>query len=94
MTSRTTLPPLRVSSAVRKRVEAALAHDETLSAFMLEAVLEKTQERAIEQEFIARGLASARKARASGKYFGPDEVLKELDQILARATRPARRKRK
>ena len=39
----------------------------------------------IEAEFIARGLASAAEAKATGVYFDAEDVMRELDEILAQA---------
>lgn len=35
--------------------------------------------------FVARGLASLAASKESGKYFSSEEVLRELDEMLARA---------
>jgi predicted transcriptional regulator len=83
MTERSTLPPLRVPQKLRRRVEAALEEGETLSAFILEAVTTRTEERESQRAFIARGLASARKARATGQYVDAKDVLSELDAMRA-----------
>jgi predicted transcriptional regulator len=83
MTERSTLPPLRVPLKLRRRVEAALEEGETLSGFILEAVTTRTEERESQRAFIARGLASARRARATGNYLEPKDVLAELDAMTA-----------
>ena len=38
-----------------------------------------------QDEFIARGLAARAEAERTGEYFEADEVLRELDQMLAAA---------
>jgi hypothetical protein len=81
MPQRTTLPPLRVPKALRRRVEAALEEGETLSGFILEAVTTRTEERESQRAFIARGLASSRKARVTGKYVDAADVLADLDAM-------------
>lgn len=91
MRAQTTLPPLRVSRALRRKVEAALEAGESLSAFVLEAVLGRLEQRETQAAFVARGLASGKRARASGKYFEASEVLGELDSMLARAQRQRRK---
>src|SRR5688572_27398565 len=68
----TTIPPLRVSPDLRKEAEAVLEDGETLSGFLLDAVTRSIEHRKARQEFIARGMASATKARKSGKYVSAD----------------------
>ncbi|MHB8415611.1 MAG: YlcI/YnfO family protein, partial [Acidiferrobacteraceae bacterium] len=55
----TTIPPLRVSPALRKQAEAVLEQGETLSGFVLEAINRNIEYRKARQGFLARGLASA-----------------------------------
>jgi hypothetical protein len=81
----TTLPPLRVSPALRDEAESVLEDGETLSAFVLDAVTRSIELRKARQEFIARGIASAANAQKSGKYVAADRVLAKLEQRLARA---------
>lgn len=38
-----------------------------------------------QRAFIARGLASLATTKESGEYFSSEEVLRELDEMLARA---------
>ena len=57
MTKPSTIPPLRVSESVRAAAEASLMEGETLSVFVLEAIQLNIQCRAMQQEFVARGLA-------------------------------------
>jgi hypothetical protein len=38
-----------------------------------------------QKAFIERGLASLAAAKVSGEYFSSDDVLRELDEMLARA---------
>jgi hypothetical protein len=90
-----TLPPLRVEPRLRTEAERLLRHGETLSSFIVDAVEERIRNRALEEEFVQRGLASARKARHSGKYVPASEVVAGLRQRLANARkdRDADRKR-
>lgn len=83
----TTIPPLRVSPALRKRAEAVLEEGETLSGFVLDAVTRGIEYRNVQQAFIARGLASAGKAKKTGKYVSADQVIKKLGGRLAKAKR-------
>lgn len=85
-----TIPPLRVSSALRRRAESVLEEGETLSSFMLEALQTSIERRLEQQAFVARGLASATKARRTGRYIPADKVLAKLASRLARATKTKR----
>lgn len=89
-----TLPPLRVTPALRRDAEAVLAEGETLSAFVLESVTRNIEARRAQQAFIERGLASAERARKSGKYVTAEAVLQKLSRKLelARAGNAARSK--
>jgi predicted transcriptional regulator len=79
-----TFPPLRVNEELRSAAEAALVEGETLSGFVLEAIQYNIQRRAMQQEFIARGLAARDDARHTGKYVSAEAVLAGLDKTLAR----------
>ncbi|MDD2720581.1 MAG: prevent-host-death protein [Gallionella sp.] len=80
-----TMPALRVQPELRQAAEEILRPGETLSAFVEEAVRRNVALRRSQQEFIARGLASRDQARRTGVYFPADEVLQELDDMLAAA---------
>ena len=62
-----------------------LNEGETLSAFVEESLRAHINQRLSNREFIARGLASRDAASQSGQYYSSDDVLKELDEILADA---------
>jgi predicted transcriptional regulator len=79
------LPPLRVDPALRNEAEQLLKEDETLSAFMLEALKLNIERRKARQDFLTRGLASAAKARDSGDYVPASRVLTKLAIRLAKA---------
>ena len=81
----TTIPPLRVPPALRREAEAVLAEGETLSAFMLEALQKNITQRRDQKAFISRGLASAAKARRTGRYVNAETVLQDLSTRLTRA---------
>ena len=85
----TTLPPLRVSPALRRQAEAVLEPGETLSGFVLDAVTRSIEYRNARQEFIARGLASAAQAKKTGKFVPADRVIGKLARKLAMAKRRA-----
>ena len=80
-----TLPPLRVSPQLRAEAEAVLAPGETLSSFVHDAVTRTIEFRRAQQEFVTRGLASAAKARRTGRYVTSEAALKSLRQQLAAA---------
>ena len=90
VTKTSTIPPLRVNEEVRAAAEAALMEGETLSGFVLEAIQFNIQRRALQQEFVARGLAARDEARRTGNYVSADEVLAGLDKTLARSRKAAR----
>ena len=92
VTKTSTISPLRVSEEMRAAAEAALMDGETLSSFVLEAIQLNIQRRAMQQKFIARGLAARDEARSSGQYVSVDEVLVGLDRTLARTRKAAARK--
>ncbi|HET7833964.1 MAG TPA: YlcI/YnfO family protein [Gallionella sp.] len=86
-----TMPPLRVQPELRQAAEEMLRPGETLSAFVEDSLRRNVALRRAQQEFIARGLASRDAARESGTYFSSDEVLQELDDILAGAKKKTRK---
>jgi len=79
-----TIPALRVEPKLRQAVEQSLNDDETLSNFTEQALREQIKRRKIQNEFIARGLASRNKAKQSGEYYSAEEVLTGLDSMLAK----------
>lgn len=83
----TTIPPLRVSPELRKQAESVLEEGETLSGFVLEALNRNIEHRKARQEFIVRGLASAARAKVSGRYVSADRVIGKLARRLAKAQR-------
>jgi hypothetical protein len=85
----TTIPPLRVSPELRKQAEAVLDQGETLSGFVLDALNRNIEYRKVRQEFIARGLSSAARARKTGKYVSADRVMGKLARKLVKAKQRA-----
>jgi len=84
----TTIPSLRVSPNLRKEAEAVLEDGETLSGFVLDAITRSVEYRKARQEFIARGLTSAAKAKKSGRYISAERVLNKLERRLAYSSLP------
>ncbi len=85
----TTIPPLRVSPELRKQAEAVLGQGETLSGFVLEALNRNIEYRKARQEFVARGMASAARARKTGKYVSANRVIEKLSRKLLKAKQRA-----
>ncbi len=79
------MPSLRVDPELRHDAESVLREGETLSGFMEQALRASIRARRAQREFVARGLAARDEARATGEYYGADEVLDEMEQLLARA---------
>ncbi|MGB8598850.1 MAG: YlcI/YnfO family protein [Burkholderiales bacterium] len=92
ITKTSTIPPLRVNEDLRNAAEAALVEGETLSGFVLEAIQFNIRRRAMQQEFVARGLAARADAKRLGKYVAADQVLAGLDKTLARSRKAQARK--
>ena len=82
-----TIPSLRVEPGLRHAAENVLHNNESLSSFVLQSLQANIKRRQLQQEFIARGLASRDEARITGEYFEADTVLHELDDMLSRAER-------
>jgi len=80
-----TLPPLRVTPELRRSAESVLGRGETLSAFVLESVARNIEARRARQAFVERGLASAERARKSGKYVSAETVMRKLSRRLQSA---------
>jgi predicted transcriptional regulator len=85
----TTIPSLRVSPELRRQAEAVLEQGETLSAFVLDALTRSIEYRKTQQEFISRGLASAARAKKTGKYVPADRVVGKLARRLVKAKQRA-----
>ncbi len=84
-----TMPALRVQPELRQAAEEILRPGETLSAFVEDSLRRNVEFRRTQQAFIARGLASRDAAKKSGVYVSSEEVLLELDDILAKVKQKA-----
>jgi len=80
-----TLPSLRVEPELRQAAEEVLREGESLSAFVEDAVRRDIRRRKISQEFLARALAAEAEAEETGVYYSAEEVLQEIDEIIANA---------
>lgn len=79
-----TLPPLRVTPALRTDVESVLAEGESLSSFIESSLRREIDYRRTQTEFIARGLAAREQARTTGGHITAEQSLARLDAIIAR----------
>ncbi len=79
------IPAVRVPPELRQAAEAVLQTGETLSGFVEEAVRRNVEFRQAQGAFVARGLASARAAKKSGKYVSASSLLAKLARRLAKA---------
>ena len=79
------LPSIRVAPETRKQAEALLRKGESLSSFIAEALTKHIDERRAQDEFLARGLASAAEAERSGEHVSASVVLRKLGGKLQRA---------
>jgi predicted transcriptional regulator len=82
-----TIPPLRVSEQLRADAESVLAPGETLSAFLMDAVSRSIDFRKSQMDFLARGMASAERARTVGGYVPADKAIARLRKRLVSAQR-------
>ena len=79
------MPPLRVSPETRHAAESLLRDGESLSSFMGEALEQFIAFRKAQEDFLARGLASAKEAKHTGEYVSASSVLRKLEGRLRRA---------
>jgi hypothetical protein len=80
-----TIPPLRVDPELRNLAQSSLREGETLSSFVIESLKAGIKNRQLKQAFINRGLTSRDDAKITDEYYGSDDVLGELKQMLDNA---------
>lgn len=80
-----TLPSLRVAPELREAAENVLHEGETLSSFLESALRAQIDQRRMQDEFVARGLASRDRACQTGRYIPAAEVLSRLEAQLEKA---------
>jgi hypothetical protein len=89
-----TIPAIRVETALRAELERLLNEGETLSEFVEQSVRTALQRRFNQGEFIARGMASldrAHEANEANEYIDADTVIAGLQRKLDKArTKQAR----
>ena len=87
-----TFPSIRIEPEFRQRAEEVLGEEETLSAFIETAVAEAVERRAMQKEFLARGLASLAQAERTGSYHAAVDVHKEAAERIAAVRRKKAKK--
>ena len=80
-----TIPSLRVAPALREAAENVLREGETLSGFVEAALRAQISQRQMQDQFVARGLASRDLARKTGRYLPATAVVDELAAQLKQA---------
>ena len=85
------IPSLRVAPDLRKAAESLLQEGETISSFVEQSLRANIARRRLQQEFLARGIASRDEAKRTGEYYPAEDVLAELDGLLAKAKNKAGR---
>ena len=80
-----TLPSLRVAPELREAAEEVLREGETLSAFLELALRAQIEHRRMQEQFLARGLASRDRARETGRFVPAETVLAELEAKVQKA---------
>lgn len=76
------LPPVRVEQSVRDEIESVLRQGETLSQFVESATVQAAQRRKSQDEFLARGRASLKRAKKSGEYYSAKDALDAMQARL------------
>jgi predicted transcriptional regulator len=77
-----TLPAVRVQPEMRALAESVLNEGESLSMFIEDSLKKQIAFRKSERDFIARGMASAARAKETGIYFTAEESLGRLRAML------------
>jgi predicted transcriptional regulator len=80
-----TIPSLRVEPELRRAAEELLREGETLSGFVEQSLREGVERRRLQDEFLARGLASRDQAHAAHRYVEADTVVHRLEGLLEKA---------
>jgi len=89
------LPPVRVEQSVRDEIESVLRQGETLSQFVERATVQAAQRRKSQDEFLARGRASLKRAQKSGEYYSAKDALDAMQARLdARISQLGKERRK
>ncbi len=72
---------------LRNAAESILLKGETLSSFVEQSLRANIAHRRLQMqtEFIAWGLAARAQAKEDNEYYAPDQILRELDELGAKA---------
>ena len=76
------LPPVRVEQSVRDEIESVLRQGESLSQFVENAAVQAAQRRKSQQEFLARGRESLKRAKKCGEYYSAKDALDAMQARL------------
>jgi predicted transcriptional regulator len=79
------LPSIRVDPKTRRQAESLLRDGESLSSFVADALIQHIENRRAQEDFIARGMLSADKARRDNEYVSSAAVLRKLSSRLQKA---------
>jgi len=80
-----TIPSLRMAPELRLAAESVLQEGESLSSFVEQSIRASVERRRLQQEFIARGLASREEAERRGEYFSVEDIRDDMDGLLRAA---------
>jgi predicted transcriptional regulator len=80
-----TIPSLRVEPELREAAEDLLKEGETLSSFVEQALRTQIKRRTIQRDFIARAVKSLEESERTGEFFTIEDVMSDMDEILAEA---------
>jgi hypothetical protein len=86
-----TLPSLRVAPELREAAESVLREGETLSGFIETSLRAQIDQRRMQDEFVARGLAALDRAERTGRTVPTRTVIDRLGRRLAKAKATPRR---
>jgi hypothetical protein len=86
-----TLPSLRVAPELREAAEAVLREGETLSGFIEASLRAQIDQRRMQAEFVARGLAALDRAERTGRTVPAHAVVDRLERRLAKTKATPRR---
>ena len=82
-----TIPPIRVEPQFRTEVEGVLAHGESLTQFVENAVRETVLKRRTQAEFVRRGIEAIQETKRTGGGIPAQVVIAKLETKLAAARR-------
>lgn len=75
--------PVRIDPQLCRDAEDVLHQGETLAGFIEDAIRSRISRRNADEEFTRSCLEGEADAERTGKYYSVEEVLAELDKIIA-----------